>query len=51
MPEYVSTYLIASVCYKEKHGVVSNKINSVIAVQMTTKKHLIQKIFSCQKGF
>lgn len=51
MSEYVSTYLIVSICYNEKRGVVSNKTNSVITVPRTTKKHLIQKIFNCQKGF
>lgn len=51
MSEYLSTYVIASMCYGDKCGVVNNKINSVITVQRTTKKHLIQKIFNCQKGF
>lgn len=38
-------------CHNEKIDVVSNEVNSVITVQRTTKKHLIQKIFDCQKGF
>jgi len=30
-PEYVSTYLIASLCYNEKHGIVSRGADKSLA--------------------